>query len=367
MLKQYWMWWQRYWDVSRFKRQRVDYFNYLSQLLQGTNGQLTLRAVFALESQRYGLGTYRGRLATYWGQQYEQNGGDLVQTWGSLLSSVDQLVIQLGQLRGDNALAVALQLLAQQHQELKALRSQLSHVLWPVALAMLLLGSVFSLIPLFTVPELKSTFAVLPAALYGAKTRALFAMADLMRSYGLIMAACFSLGFTAVLLSLPWLVGPMRDKVDCLEPWASYKKFQVTYLFGLLSLLLNQQVAQLRLGQAIQQIAQGSDRWLAWQAQKIQTRMLQGEVGARGFATGLLPRAWQWFFEDIEQSQSLLPAISLMHQRLLDHFKKELLIKAHVWRWLLLLTCVGVMLAIGAWHYIVIDEMRRALLMFYSH
>lgn len=367
MLMLVWLRWQRYLDLLRFKRQRVDYFHYLAQLLHATHGQLTLRAIFALESQRYGLGTYRGRLATYWGQCYEHNGGDLVQAWGAMLSSVDQLIIQLAQLRGDNALAVAFELLAQQHQELKILRSQLSQILWPVVIAVFLLGLIFSLIPLFTVPELRSTFAVLPTELYGAKTQALFKAAEFMQSYGLVIALFGGLSLFAIALSLTWLTGPVRDTLDFIEPWASYKKFQTTYFFGLLALLLNQHVAQLRLGQAVQQIAQGSDRWLAWQAQKIQSRMLQGEVGARGFATGLLPRTWQWFFEDIEQSQSILPAISLIHQRLLDQFKKDLLFKAHLWRWLLLLTCVGLMLAIGGWHYVVIDEMRRALLMFYSH
>lgn len=367
MLMLIWLRWQHSWDISRFKRHRVDYFHYLAQLLQATHGQLTLRAIFALESQRYGLNTYRGRLATYWGQSYEQNGGDLVQTWGGMLSSVDRLIIQLAQLRGDSALAVAFELLAQQHQELKVLRSQLSQTLWPVVIAILLLSLILSLIPLFTVPELRSTFAVLPVEWYGAKTRALFNAAEFMQSYGLVIGVSASLGLLATVLSLAWLIGPMRDALDFIEPWASYKKFQTTYFFGLLALLLNERVTQLRLGQAVQQIAQGSDRWLAWQAQKIQTRMLQGEVGARGFATGLLPRTWQWFFEDIEQSQSILRAISLMHQRLLYQFKKDLLLKAHVWRWLLLLACVGLMLAIGGWHYVVIDEMRRALLMFYSH
>lgn len=367
MLRLVWLRWQQSWDLSRFKRRRVDYFHYLAQLLQATHGQLTLRAIFALESQRYGLNTYRGRLATYWGQSYEQNGGDLVQTWGGMLSSVDRLIIQLAQLRGDSALAVAFELLAQQHQELKVLRSQLSQTLWPVVIAILLLSLILSLIPLFTVPELRSTFAVLPIELYGAKTQALFKTAEFIQSYGLAIALFGSLSLLGVALSLTWLIGPMRDALDFFEPWASYKKFQTTYFFGLLALLLNQRVAQLRLGQAVQQIAQGSDRWLAWQAQKIQGRMLQGEVGARGFATGLLPRAWQWFFEDIEQSQGILPAISLMHQRLIDQLKRDVLFKAQLWRWLILLTCVGVLLAIGGWHYVVIDEMRRALLIFYSH
>ncbi len=354
------------WDQRRFKPHLADYFLHLSQLMQATQGQMTLRTVFAQEAQRYGLKTYRGRLAWGWLQQYEQNGGDLAQTWSGLLSSADQLMIQLGQARGDQALAVALALLAQQHQQEQQLRSQLGALLWPVLIAAILLSSMAALIPLFTVPELAATFAVLPPELYGTKTRFLFSLAAFIASYGfgLLLVGLMMVGL--MLWSLPRFVGSMRYFLDRLEPWQSYKVLQSTYLFAMLSLLLHEQVAQLRLGQAVQLLGQSTNPWMAWQVQRIQERMVQGEVGAKGFATGLLNQSLQWFFEDVEQSQDLTRALRLTHQRLYQQFQKQLVQKAQLWRWVLLLACVGTMLAIGGWHYLVIDELRRALLMFYA-
>lgn len=365
-MQQLWKTGQRYWDYWQFRRQLADYFYYLSQLMDATQGQMTLRTLFALEAERYGLGNYRGRLALHWLQRYEQCGGDLALTWSQVLSSVDKLVIQMGQARGDHALAVAFSLLAQQHQKRLQLRSHLMTVLWPVLIALVLISLMAALIPLFTVPELLATFVVVPEELYGSKTKWLIAFAQFITSYGVVvLLVLIVLGF-GIVFSLPRLIGGIRQLLDLVEPWRSYKVLQSTHLFALLSLLLNERVAQLRLGQAVQLIGQSTNKWLVWQVQKIQERMVRGEVGAKGFATGLLSPSLQWFFEDVEQSQDIGRALSVMHERLYQRFQKQVLLKAQVWRWLLLLGCVGSMLAIGGWHYLVIDEMRRALLMFYA-
>ncbi len=366
MLRTTWKSIQLFCDRWQFKREQADYFLYLSQLMQATQGHVTLRTIFAQEAQRYGPHTYRGRLALYWLQRYEHNGGDLAQTWAGVLSAVDRLVIQMGQARGDQALAIAFELLTQQHQQTRHLRSSLALLLWPVLIALVLISCMLALIPLFTVPELAATFAVLPAELHGAKTHLLFTTAQFIDRYGVLVLFGLVLLLLGVWCSLSRLTGRLRNWLDFLEPWQSYKMLQSTYVFALLSLLLNEQVAQLRLGQAVQMLGQSSNKWWVWQAQKIQERMVRGEVGAKGFATGLLPQSMQWFFEDVEQSQGIARALVVLQQRLQQQFQKQLLLKAQVWRWFLLLTCVGVMLAIGGWHYLVIDEMRRALLMFYA-
>lgn len=366
MRKPVWKQMQLWWDQYQFKRYVADYFLYLSQLMQATQGQRTLHTIFALDVQRYGLTTYRGRLAQLWLQRYEQNGGDLAQTWVGVLSAMDRLVIQMGQARGDQALAIAFALLAEQHQQFRHLRSQLGSLLWPVLMAVVLITGMLALIPAFTVPELLNTFAVLPAEFYGTKTQWLFASAQFIKSYGVVVLGLVILFFVGVVVSLSVLRGPCRELLDRCEPWQSYKRLQATYLFALLTLLLNERVAQLRLGQAVQLLEHSSSPWLVWQVQKIQERMVRGEVGARGFATGLLPQSMQWFFEDVEQSQGIAQALCLTQQRLYQFFYKQLLLKAQWWRWCLLLGCVALMLAIGGWHYLVIDEMRRALLMFYA-
>ena len=365
-MQQLWKAGQRYWDCWQFKRQLADYFYYLSQLMQATQGQMTLRTVFAREAERYGLNNYRGRLAWHWLQRYEQCGGDLALTWSQVLPSIDKLVIQMGQARGDQALAVAFNLLAQQHQQRVLLRSHLLTALWPVFIALLLISSMMALIPLFTVPELLATFVVVPEELYGAKTKWLITFSQFVSSYGVVVLCTGVAVGAGIAFSLTRFVGRARPLLELFEPWRSYKILQSTYFFALLSLLLNDQVAQLRLGQAVQLIGQSSNKWLVWQVQKIQERMVRGEVGAKGFATGLLNPSSQWFFEDVEQSQGIGRALSVMHERLYQHFQKQILLKAQIWRWLLLLGCVGGMLAIGGWHYLVIDEMRRALLMFYA-
>lgn len=353
-------------DTIRFKKNQADYFLYLSHLLQGSQGQFTVRNIFAADAQRYGQQHYRGRLSSHWLMLYENNGGDLSATWQSVLSTDAWLLIRASQARGDQAFLKALDALAIQLQIFKQLRKQIMQLLWPAILALVLFGLMWIIVPNYTVPQLMSTFSAVPESYYGLHTLRLLKWANFSQNYGFILLLLM-IGFSgAIVFSLSRYQGKGRKWLDLIDPWQSYKKTYALRLLALLSLLLNNSATELRLSQAVQMINHSDNVWFNYQVTQIQTRILQGEVGAKSFDINLLSSDVFWFLQDMEKSQGIAKALQLTTRRLHVLLIEQLPIKAQIWRWVLLLSCVFALLIIAGWHYVVIDELRRALLMLYA-
>lgn len=357
----------RFFDEWEFKKQQADYFLYLSQLLQGTQGQYTVRSIFAADAQRYGARHYRGRLAAHWLAQYQQNGGNLALTLQGVLSADAWLLLKISQDQGDQALLQALNTLALQLEEQKQFKGMLLQLFWPVAFAVLLLSAVLFLMPWFTVPQLQQTFYAVPEEFYGAHTQRLFAWSQFTQQYGIWLVLTLVVGFVLIVISLPRYSGRWRRYLDVLEPWRSYKSLQALRMLVLLSLLLQNASQQLRLAQALQLMQNSPNRWLRHHLQNIQQKIMQGETGAYSFDVGLLNKELVWFLADMELSQGLVRALHLTTLRLQTVLAKRLPLQAQLWRWVVLLGCVMALLSIGGWHYVVIDELRQALLMVYAN
>lgn len=365
-MRKYWLHLQRKFDLWEFKKHQADYFLYLSQLLKGTKGQYTVRSIFAADVQRYGLSHYRGRLAHYWLGLYQKNGGDLALTWQSSLSSDTWLLLKISQDQGDQALVEALSILAEQLREQKQLYWLLIQLFWPVGFALALFSLMLLFVPWFTVPQLQQTFHAVSAQAYGGLTQKLFAWSAFSQRYGGWFLGVVFIAVISSFYALPRYQGRLRKYLDYLEPWRSYKAWQGLQVLILLSLLLQRGSRQLRLAQALQHMQRTPNHWLKAHLQSIQKRMIQGQAGAASFADGLFPQDLIWFMSDMEKSQGIVVALSLSADYWQGLLTRRLSLEAQLWRWGILLSCVMGLLLLGGWHYVVIDELRQALLMQYA-
>lgn len=365
-MRNYWLRLQRTFDLLEFRKHQAEYFLYLSQLLKGTQGQYTVRSVFAADIQRYGLKHYRGRLAHYWLGLYQKNGGSLALTWQSTLSTDTWLLLKISQDQGDKALLEALAILAEQLRDQKQLHWLLMQLFWPVGFAVLLLSLMLLLVPWYTVPQLQQTFYAVPEHAYGAYTQKLFAWSLLSQRYGGWTVSGLFILVGACCYSLPSYLGRLRSYLDYLEPWRSYKAWQGLRTLRLLSLLLQSGSRQLRLGQALQLMQATPNVWLSDYLQRMQKKITQGETGAYSFDVSLFPKELVWFMADMEKSQGLVTALSLSADYWQGVLARRLPLEAQIWRWAVLLVCVAGLLLLGGWHYVVIDELRQGLLMQYA-
>lgn len=355
-----------YLDKQKFVRHQVDYFVYLSHLLAGARGTITMRTVFAQDISRYGVRHFRGRLAQQWLLSFEKNGGDLALTWKNWVPHEVWLFIRLSQQQGNDMLVLALQQIAQQLQQRKKIQQELLLLLAPALAAIAVCSLMLFAIPFFTVPNLRDVFAVVPVDLYGAKTTLLFSFSSWLQDYGLLTLFFVFLSALLVGYSLGRTQGRLRSLLDHCEPWQTYKLSAGWQLIALLALLLKHPTGHLSFASALALLFERANPWFKNYLVRIQKRIAQGDAGARSLDVGLLPKDVVWFMQDLEQCQGIAQALQSTAERQQWLLRRRLVVKAQLWRWLILLACVLFLLGLGGWHYIVMDEFRKALLLIYT-
>ncbi|KRC82981.1 general secretion pathway protein [Achromobacter sp. Root83] len=353
-------------DALRFRSRRADYYEYLADVVEGTQGRKSLRDIFDDDARRYGPDTVRGRLCGHWASAYLTAGGDLGVAWSDTLPSSECQLLSCVQEEGGD-LAAALRDLARAVRLASGAWKALVSAAATGVVAAMVAFALLCAIPFFTVPRLQQVFQAVPADDYAPLTRALFALANGLRQW---LALWVVLLFGAALLSL-WslanLTGDIRAVLDRWLLWRLYRDFQAIRFLSLLAVLIRQHgAADTRLRYALSVQARDAQPWLHAHLQAMLSRIDAGASGPEIFGTGLLdPETW-WYMADMMDALGVETGLARVRQRvelrLLDRVRRQAL----VLRWSLLILSLGTVLGITLWHYAVIDELRQALTNFYA-
>jgi hypothetical protein len=354
-------------DSWRFTGARGDYYDYLSALLTGMQGRRPLRDVFALDARRYGRGSIRGRLSERWVRSYQAAGGDLYATWYGCFPPSELLLIRVAQSFGNAALIKTLGELALVHSLTRQSSQLVVSTLWSAMAALTVLFLMLLAIPEFTVPRLLQTFSAVPEAYYGGLTRSLLSFSNLVHEHWPFAAGLSVGGCWLLLWSLPNTTGSLRGILDRFSIWRIYRQVQALRFLALLAIVLGRDEAvstQLRSALAMQ--SSGASVWQTGHIRAMLARIDSGIVGADTFDTGLLDREQYWYFSDMVMARGLGAGMLLTSDRLRSHVLGTVARQAMALRWSLLLASVAGLLSVALWHYAVIDELRRSLLLFYA-
>lgn len=356
-----------YTDPRRFAAHRADYYDYLSCLMDGMQGSRTLKEIFQADARRYGPDTVRGRLSLRWANAYQASGGDLYMTWLGCFPPAELSVIRAAQMFGNTALTATLHDLAETTGLVRRARELLLSTLWAAAVAIIALLAMVLAVPLFTVPRLLHTFYSVPPEFYGARTRLLLEFSALVQAQWLFVLVLLLGGSALLVWSLPNSSGPLRQRLDQFLFWRSYRHVNAIRFLSLLAIILMRQgpvSTQLRTALSIQKA--GSSRWQCWHIDAMLERINMGQAGAETFDTGLLDRDMFWFLSDMAAARGLATGLGLAKKRLESRLLATVARHALALRWCSLLFCVACLLGLGLWHYAVIDELRRSLMLFYA-
>lgn len=354
-------------DRLRFNNERADYYDYLSELMEGMQGTRTLKEVFEYDARRYGGRSVRGRLSASWAQVYQVSGGDLYATWLGSFPLAELSLIKAAQLFGNKPLISTLRDLAEALRVVQQVKNIMAQTLWPSILASIILLAMLLAVPLFTVPHLRGTFEVVPSGYYGRLTRALFEFSEFVQIYWVLILVAVAGGAALWLWSMPNLSGPVRQRLEKYSFWRIYRYIHSIRFLALLTIVLTRHGAtstQLRTALSMQK--HGASPWQNWHVDAMLGRINRGLTGADTFDTGLFDRPIFWFLTDMVLARGLVAGLSLTRERLKKQMLGSVARQALAWRWSLLLFCVTGLLGLGLWHYAVIDELRRALMLFYA-
>ncbi|HUG59515.1 MAG TPA: hypothetical protein VL002_14870 [Candidimonas sp.] len=354
-------------DCQRFSSTRADYYDYLSALLDGMQGRRTLKDVFEQDARRYGMDSVRGRLSRRWVQGYQAAGGDLYSTWLGCFPQHELGLIRTAQSFGNAALVKTLGELARVLELTRQTKDILVATLWSAVVALMVVFAMLLAMPGFTVPRLLRTFAVVPADYYGSLTRSIIRFADLVQLNWPFMAVLMLGGSLLLLWSLPNACGPVRRRLEGYALWRIYRYVAALRFLAMLAIVLGRddsESTQLRTALLLQKT--GATKWQASHIDAMLARIDAGMAGAETFDTGLLDREQFWFFSDMVLARGLKSGLTLGSERLRAHVLGTVAKQAAALRWGLLLACLMCLLGLGLWHYAVIDELRRSLMLFYA-
>lgn len=354
------------WDALRFRAQRADYYDYLADVVEGTQGRKSLRDIFEDDAGRYGPDTVRGRLCQHWAVAYLDAGGDLGVAWSETLPHNECQLLSCVQEEGGD-LAAALRDLARAVRLASEAWGALVSAAATGVVAVIVAFALLCAIPFFSVPRLQQVFQVVPAEDYAPLTRALFALASGLKQW---LALWVVLIFGAVLLvlwSLANLTGDCRAVLDRWLLWRLYRDFQAIRFLSLLAVLIRQHgAADTRLRRALAVQGRDAPPWLHAHLQAMLSRIDAGASGADIFGTGLLdPETW-WYMADMMDALGVEPGLARVRLRVESRLLARVRRQALVLRWSLLISSLATVLGITLWHYAVIDQLRQALTNFYA-
>lgn len=353
-------------DALRFRAQRADYYEYLADVVEGTQGRKSLRDIFEDDASRYGPDTVRGRLCQHWAAAYLGAGGDLGVAWSDTLPHGECLLLSCVQEEGGD-LAAALRDLARAVRLASEAWSALLSAAATGVIAAIVAFALLCAIPFFSVPRLQQVFQAVPAEDYAPLTRGLFALAGSLKQW---LALWVVLIFGAVMLAL-WslanFTGDIRAVLDRWLLWRLYRDFQAIRFLSLLAVLIRQHgAADTRLRHALSVQARDASPWLLAHLQAMLSRIDGGASGAEIFGTGLLDAQTWWYMADLMDALGVEPGLARVRQRVEVRLLARVRRQALVLRWSLLIASLSTVLGITLWHYAVIDELRLALTNFYA-
>ena len=364
------LWWkiaERRLDGWRFSAVRADYYDYLSALLEGEQGARTLKEIFAVDARRYGPESVRGRLSSHWLKVYQYVGGDLYATWSGSFPQQELALVRTAQAFGNTALVSTLGQLSVALRTTRQTKTVLLSTLWAALIALLIVLLMLAAVPWFTVPRLLHTFSAVPADYHGHLTRSIIQFAAFIQNYAAFIAVFLMGGSALMIWSLANAAGRLRLWLDSYSLWRLYRYVQALHFLTFLTILLGRDstgTVQLRYALSLQQA--GASKWLAAHIGIMLAHIDAGTAGAETFDSGLLDRQQFWFLTDMVAARGLSAGLMLAAERLRTHFLVSVSAQALIMRWALLLGCVTCLLGLGLWHYAVIDELRRSLMLFYA-
>ncbi|WP_157793043.1 hypothetical protein [Bordetella genomosp. 8] len=350
--------------ARRFARRRADWYEYLADMIEDSEGKRTVKDIFASDAARYGARTARGIVSAYWAHRIDDS-GNLGLTFAGTLPRREVSEIAAMQEKGHAIFADGLRDLAKLVLLTEKLRSILKSTLLVALLATMLLWLVVMVVmPYYTGPELLAAFPAIPTDLYGPFSRLFFGSATW------IAANAPAIWLTTIgssilfALSFPHFDGRVRRWLDRWGPYRLYRDIQaIAVVSTAANAVKRRSGVAVPLRDALQSQRAGAPRWLGQRLQAMLLRLEDSRAGATVFDVGLMDQELYWYLEDLTRAIGLDGALQKTRARLETTMLKRVESRAVALRWVLLLGSVFALFAIMALHYAVIFDLRNATML----
>ncbi len=348
--------------AQKFARSRADWYDYLADMTEDTQGRRTILSILDADAHRYGKSA-RGVLSAYWAHRIVEF-GDLGRTLHRTLPPKEVAEFVSLQRQGQAAFAGGLRDMANVVRLTSKLRSLLVSTL---AIAFIVVTLVWLMVmvavPYVTAPMLLDTLPDVRPELLKPSTQAFFAMAQWIRDYGVRLWVVGPTALIAFYFSFSYMDGRVRRWLDTWGPYRLYRDVQAIAVISTAATAVKPRTGKtMQIREAIDMQISGASRWLSRRLQAIQDRLDDAKKGAAIFDVGLLDRESFWYLEDLTNTLGLDKALQRTRQRMETTVLKRVASRANVLKWICLLLAVCVLIGLYFWHQGVISDMRNAMM-----
>lgn len=349
--------------ARKFARQRADWYEYLADMTEDTQGKRTILNILDGDAQRYGRSA-RGILSAYWAHRIVET-GNIGRTLHRTLPPREVAEFVSLQRQGQAVLATGLRDMASLVRLNSKLRVILVSTLLTSALAMILLWvAVMIGIPYFSAPMILNSLPDIPPAYFSPSTQAFFNLADWIREHGIRVWVVTLMIPIAFQLSFPYLDGPIRRKLDNWGPYRLYRDIQAIGVISTAATAVKPRAGKsVQLREAIELQFDGASRWLTRRLQAIQDRLEDSKSGVQVFDVGLMDRETYWYLEDLASTLGLDVALQKTRLRMETTILTRVDGRAKQLRWVVLIGAVLAMAGLMVWHQSVLWDLRNAMLL----
>lgn len=341
---------------------RADYYLYLSEMIHLTGGSRTLSSIFREDAQRHAGHGPRGVLSAEWYRRFPLCGGDLFSTWSGTLPDVEIAILREAQYAGAGALPIALARLSHIVRLMDGSKREFVGTVMVAVMGLFVALFALFVIPFFSADRIAAAFSFLKPQFYGSLTKQFFSLSDWLSDYWWMLPLSICCILVAVKRSLSIMTGSFRLWLDRFGVWQLYRIMHSIRFLSLLSLLLRQRGhLGTRLREALSTQKKGATPWLRWHLELMITRLDSGMPATMAMNTGLIDYQTWWYFTDMVQAVGLDEGMERTQGHLETLAVARLRRQALSLRWMLLIGSMLAVMAIGLFHYRVIDELRQSL------
>lgn len=355
--------------ASKFRSKRADYYSYIANKMEGGKGDIKLLTLFEKDAERYEK-TARGKLSRYWAEAYAANGADLSAAWAGTLPDDELAIIDVAQEAGAGALLAALRDVARVAKLSDQLRGAVIGSLAAGAFGLLLGIVMLTVFPMIASAKLQEIYSFIPLEDWGPKGLLFNKWGANVKDYGLYAVLTIGVLVFALHWSLDNLIGPVREWLD--DHVALYRVARdirgALFLATMSTLTRKRGNTQYTLSASLSTFARSvRSPWLRWRVEQIAEGVDRtGALSSEAFNTKLLSQDMYWYLGDMQGALGFAQGFEATGRYVEQNMLQGLIRRLTIYRWAMLLAGVGCVLAVMAFQFGVIYEMKNTMTNFYS-
>lgn len=353
----------------KFKKSRADYYEYLADVIEGSEGAIKFQQLFERDAVRY-AGLPRGILAEHWKNTFAENGADLSITWQGQFPDAELALIAVAQQSGGGAVITTLRDLAvnARLQQAIAKKTVTATLIAGVGvLVALVMGLVY---PVIVAPLMLKTFSMVPEEFWRPVARNWFAYAATMKS----ILPLILIAIVIAVMSLKWsinnLTGSFRDRLDRSNFFFSTLRDirAISFLTTLETISKRRGQSTMTLKNALEMFqASSNSPWFKWRINEIVARIeTSGAVSSEVFKTNIISDEVFYYLRDMQEARGFTEGFHQTAAYVKVKLLEKINLKLTIYQYTLLFIAGVAVFAVTATQLSVIRSMTDSMKAFYS-